>query len=86
VEKIKQLYVLPSLANCYFITTSFDLWMSKWAYDIFALVIKFLRVLWQPKHIAIGLLKAFDTSRYALAKDLTNLLSKYDLKKNHCLC
>jgi hypothetical protein len=40
VEKTKQVYVLPSLADCYFVT-SFDLWMSKWAYDIFALVIIF---------------------------------------------
>jgi hypothetical protein len=41
VEKIEKLYVLLSLANCYFVTTSFDLWMSKWAYDIFAFVIIF---------------------------------------------
>jgi hypothetical protein len=42
VEKIKQLYVLPTLANCYYVTLSFDPWMSKGAYDIFPLVIKFL--------------------------------------------
>jgi len=33
-----------ALANCYFITSSFDLWMLKGAYDIFPLVIKFLGV------------------------------------------
>jgi hypothetical protein len=36
VEK-KKLYVLPALADCYYIIASFDLWMSKGAYDIFAL-------------------------------------------------
>jgi len=41
VEKTQQLYVLFALANCYSVT-SFDLWMSKGAYDIFALVIRFL--------------------------------------------
>jgi hypothetical protein len=41
VEKTKQLYVLIVLANCYSIT-SFDFWMSKGAYDIFALVISLL--------------------------------------------
>jgi len=41
VEKTKQLYVLFALANYYFVT-SFDLWMSKGAYDIFSLVISFL--------------------------------------------
>jgi len=41
VKKTKQLYVLFALANCYSIT-SFYLWMSKRAYDIFFLVIKIL--------------------------------------------
>ncbi len=40
VEKTKQLYILPTLAYCYFVT-SFDLWMSKGAYNFFALVINF---------------------------------------------
>jgi hypothetical protein len=42
LEKIKQLYVLLVLANCYFVIPNFDLWMSKRAYDIFLLVINFL--------------------------------------------
>jgi hypothetical protein len=42
MEKMKQVYVLPKLANYIFATTSFDLWMSKGAHDIFSLVIKFL--------------------------------------------
>jgi len=41
VEKTKQSYVLPTLAYCYFIKTSFDLWMSKGAYDIFPLLLTF---------------------------------------------
>jgi len=86
LEKIKQLYVLPALANCYSIITSFALWMSKRAYDIFVLVINFLGTDWQPKHIAIGLFEAFDTSEHALTKDLTKLLNTYDLRKNHYLC
>ncbi len=78
VEKIKQLYVLLSLVDCYYVTTSFDLWMSKGAYDICALVIKFLGFDWQPKNIAIGLFEASDTSRHALLEDLIKLLCKYD--------
>jgi hypothetical protein len=42
VEKMKQEYVLIKLKQCYFATTSFDLWMSKGAHDVFALVISFL--------------------------------------------
>jgi hypothetical protein len=40
-KKTKQLYVLPTLVECHFATTSFDLWMSKVGHDIFALVIHF---------------------------------------------
>jgi hypothetical protein len=42
VEKTSQQYVLPALANCFSAIISFDLWMSKGAYDVFALVINFL--------------------------------------------
>jgi hypothetical protein len=38
VEKTKQLYVLPALTNCHYVT-SFDLWMSKVIHDVSALMI-----------------------------------------------
>jgi hypothetical protein len=41
VEKMKQKYVLPKLKQCYFATSSFDLWMSKGAHDVFVVVISF---------------------------------------------
>ncbi len=81
VEKIKQLYVLPTLAYCYFVIVSFDLWMSKMAYDIFALVTNLLRADCQPKHIAVGLLEAFDASGHALTKYIIKLLGNFDLRK-----
>ncbi len=43
VEKMKQ---VPKLANCISINTSFNLWMSKGAHDIFALVINLLGFDW----------------------------------------
>jgi hypothetical protein len=46
VKKTKQLYVLTCLAKHFFPTSSFDLWMSKGTYDIFALVINFLGKDW----------------------------------------
>jgi hypothetical protein len=41
VEKMKQIYVWLKLTN-YISTTSFDLWMSKGAHDVFTFVINFL--------------------------------------------
>jgi len=43
VKKTKQACVLLILAKCVFITRSFDLWMSKGAHDVFALVLNFLK-------------------------------------------
>jgi capsule polysaccharide modification protein KpsS len=41
VEKAKQKYILLLLNNYIVIITSIDLWMSKGAHDIFALVLIF---------------------------------------------
>ncbi len=42
VEKTNQLYVLLDFAECHFAIVNFNLWMSKGACDLFALVINFL--------------------------------------------
>jgi hypothetical protein len=75
------LYVLLALAECHSTTTSFDLWMSIGGHDIFALVIKFLGVDWQPKHITLGLFELIDISGQTLANNLTKLLNTYELKR-----
>jgi hypothetical protein len=61
--------------------------MSKGAYDIFAFVNFFCGSIGnQNKHTTIGLFETSNTFGHALAKDLIELLYKYDLKKiNHCL-
>jgi len=59
-------------------TTSLDLWMSKGAYDVFALVINFLNNDWQPKHVSIGLFEMTKIIDQALARSLTKLLNKYN--------
>jgi hypothetical protein len=56
MEKTNQLYVLPTLVECHFATTTFDLWMSEGAYDVFTLMINFLSR--QRKHVIIGLFEA----------------------------
>jgi hypothetical protein len=40
--KKKETYVLHLLEKYHFIIASFDLWMSKGAYDVFALIIIYL--------------------------------------------
>ncbi len=81
LEKMKQNYVMPKLKQCYFATTSFQLWMLKGAHDVFALVISFLNEEWQPQHITIGLFETNETIRYAMARNLIELLDQYDLRK-----
>ncbi len=86
VEKTNQLYVVPILVERSFVTTSFDLWMSKGAYNVFALVTNFLSNDWQPKHVIIGLFELIETIGQALAKSLIELLDKYGLMKQIVAC
>ncbi len=71
MEKLRKLYVLPTLTKCHFTTTNFDLWMSKVGHDVFAFVINFLSGDWQPKHITLNLFEPIDTSEQTLVKKLT---------------
>jgi len=81
VQKTKDVYVLPKLSQCVSTTTSFDLWMSKNAYNIFALVINFLDENWQPKKVIIGLFEVIETTCQTLVINLSELLDSYGLKK-----
>jgi hypothetical protein len=79
VEKIKQLYVLP-----------FNIILQQWA-SIFRcekvlmtylpLWLTFFGVNWQPKHVTIGLFQVVNTYDKTLAKNLIELLEKYNLRK-----
>jgi hypothetical protein len=51
--------------------------MSKKTHDIFALVINFLGVDWQPKHITIGLFHTSEIIRQVLAKKVITLLDEF---------
>ncbi len=77
VQKTNQHYVFHTLVDCFFTIASFDLWMSKGAYDVFALVINFLNNDWKPKHVTIGLFEMTQTTSQALTRNLTQLLDKY---------
>jgi hypothetical protein len=55
-------FVLPYVNGVVFVTTTFDLWMSKGAFDIFALVINFLTLDWESKHVTIGLFEENNTT------------------------
>jgi hypothetical protein len=74
VEKTNELYFVPTLVECHSTTTSFDLWMFKGAYDVFALVINFLNNDCQPKHMTIDLFETIETTRLMLKmKDLISM-------------
>jgi hypothetical protein len=59
--------------------TCFDLWMSKGAYDIFALAINFLDENWQPKKVTFILFEAKKTIVQAFVRNLRELLDSYRL-------
>ncbi len=77
MEKIKETYVLPLLYDNCCATTSFDLWMSKGAHDVFALVISFLGFDWNPKQITLGLFETTKTTWQALAINFIDFLNMH---------
>ncbi len=81
VQKTKKNYFLLEFSQCVSTITSFDLWMSKGAYDIFALVINFLDGNWKPRKVTIGLFETTETTSQTLARNLNELLDSYNLKK-----
>jgi hypothetical protein len=80
VEKTKEVYVLPKLTNCIFAITSFDIWMSKGAHDIFVLVINLLGSDWQPKQVTINLFEVTKITGQTLVNNLTKLFDQYGLR------
>jgi hypothetical protein len=55
--------------------------MSKRAHDIFALIIKFLAIDRQPKHVTFGVFKVTNNTKQILAINLIEMLGKCGLKK-----
>jgi len=80
VEKTKEIYLLPLLNDCNYVTANFDSWMSKGAHDVFILVKNNSGFDWKPKHVTIGLFKATKTTRQVLAKNLIKRLNVYGLR------
>jgi hypothetical protein len=62
-----------------FVITTFDFWMRKGALDTFVLVISFLTLHREPKHVIIGLFEVKGVTRIILASKLQTLFEKYKL-------
>jgi hypothetical protein len=68
-------------------TTCFDLWISKGAYDIFALVINFLDENWQPEKVTISLFEVIETIGQALVNFFEKAFGFLWVKQeDHYLC
>ncbi len=80
VEKTKKPYVFPLLNDYCCATTSFNLWMSKGAHDVFALVIIILGSDYKLKQVTFDLFEIAKTTKQMLAKNLIDLLDAYGLK------
>jgi hypothetical protein len=63
-------YVQPTLANCISATCTFDLWMSKGARDVIAIVVNFILSDWEARHVTVELFKVLDISGVVMAPKL----------------
>jgi len=72
-------FVQPALVKCLIATCTFDLWMSKGAHDVFAMVVNFLSINLKPKHVTIGLFEANNINGVAMAMKVKQILKKFGL-------
>jgi hypothetical protein len=70
---------MPTLDLCVTTIASFDLWMFKFGHNTFAFVINFINLQRVPYNVSLGLLEATDTIKVAMATQVKDLLSSYDL-------
>jgi hypothetical protein len=61
LAKMMERYVLLTIAKCATIMTFFDLRMSKFRCEIFALIINFINDQWISCHVTIALFKSKNT-------------------------
>lgn len=77
-------YVTPLLEACMTCTMTFDLRTNKRTSNTFCLVVNFLRDNWEPKHVRLRLFEAIsNTTNVILAKQLHELLEKFDITKKN---
>ncbi len=66
--------------KCYYVITNFDLWMSKGAHDVFALVINILGFDWKLKQVILGLFKTIEMIEQTSTRNIIDLLDAYGKK------
>lgn len=62
-------------------TTTFDLQTNKGASNIVFVVVNFFYDNWELKHVTLRLFEASNTTNATLAKQLHELLEKFDITK-----
>jgi hypothetical protein len=67
VAKTMEQYLMSTLDSCVTVTTSFNLWMSKFRHDTLALVINFISSQWVPCHVIVGFFEATNMFGIAMA-------------------
>jgi hypothetical protein len=72
-------YVQLELVECLTTICAFDLWMSKRAFEIFAMIVNFLSTNWEPNHITIGLFEANDMNGAIMVVKFKHVLDKFAL-------
>jgi hypothetical protein len=78
--------VIPTLESCVIAMTSFDLWMSKFGHDTFAILINFINSQWVPCHVIVALFEATNTIEIAMVVQARDFLASCNLLEKHVAC
>jgi len=74
VEKTKEICVIPTLASC-----SFDLWMFCMGFDTFVIIVNFINISWEPRHLTIKFFEVHNIVGVAMANHVKSLLDSFGL-------
>jgi len=61
------------------VITTFYLWMSQGGFDMFALVVNYIKKKWKPCHVTTTIFEVHETSRVAMAIQLKDFFTQYSL-------
>jgi len=55
------------------VITTFDLWMSQGGFDMFALVVNYIKKKWEPCHVTMTIFEVHETSGVVMAIQFKDL-------------
>jgi hypothetical protein len=68
-------HVFPTFVDATIVIITFYLWMSQGGFDMFALVVNYIKKKWKPCHVTMTIFEVHETFGVAMAIQLKDLFA-----------